>query len=318
MPQELRVEEKRINPQQTLHSARVIPVPQGKTDDASIKKVTRYYTESGPDYQDWSPNYHMHFGYFRWGLNPFRRETMLEEMSRQVLLRLGIDATCAASLLDMGCGLGATARYAPVLLPKAHITGVTLVPWQVQQARCLTNQANLSQQVRIIKADYTKTFFPNEKFDGVYAIESMCYASGLSKKNFVDEVYRLLKPGQKLVVADGFYKHTRPMNRFLKFCADYSCRSWAFETYAGLQAFTEQLVEAGFCDIKIEEKSWHLVPSLVFVPWVAVKFLIKELFIKRSRMTRLRWGHVFAPFLGIFVGLARKRFGYYMITATKQ
>lgn len=317
MSHELSIKAKTVTLRQGQSLAKVIPVPQGRTTDAVIQELTRYYTESGPDYQDWSSNYHMHFGFYRWGLNPLRRERMLEEMSRQVLLRLGIDATDGARLLDMGCGLGATARYAAAVFPTAHITGVTIVPWQVEQARRVTGQANLSKQIRIVKADYTNTFFTTNKFDGIYAIESMCYASGLAKQDFVAEAFRLLKPGQKLVVADGFYKHTRPMNRLLKFCADASCRFWALETYAGLEAYIEQLKQAGFRDIKIEEKSWNLVPSLLFVPWVATKFLFKEILIRRSHMSRVRWGHVYAPFLGIVLGLARKRFGYYLITATK-
>jgi len=51
----------------------------------------RYYTEAGPDYAAWSPNFNMHFGYFRSGLNPFRLEPMLEEMNREIRLRLYLD-----------------------------------------------------------------------------------------------------------------------------------------------------------------------------------------------------------------------------------
>jgi MPBQ/MSBQ methyltransferase len=48
----------------------------------------RYYEEAGPDYAAWSAAFNMHFGFFRWGMNPFRREAMLEEMNRQVFDRL--------------------------------------------------------------------------------------------------------------------------------------------------------------------------------------------------------------------------------------
>jgi hypothetical protein len=37
-----------------------------------------YYENAGPDYGQWSSGFNMHFGYYRFGLNPFRRESMLE------------------------------------------------------------------------------------------------------------------------------------------------------------------------------------------------------------------------------------------------
>jgi len=48
----------------------------------------RDYEEAGRDYATWSPNFNMHFGFFRRGMNPFSREAMLDEMKQEVLHRL--------------------------------------------------------------------------------------------------------------------------------------------------------------------------------------------------------------------------------------
>jgi len=40
--------------------------------------LEQYYREAGPDYAAWSREFNMHFGYYRAGANPLRRETMLE------------------------------------------------------------------------------------------------------------------------------------------------------------------------------------------------------------------------------------------------
>jgi len=40
------------------------------------------YAEAGPDYASWSAAFNMHFGFFRWGMNPFNREAMLEQDER--------------------------------------------------------------------------------------------------------------------------------------------------------------------------------------------------------------------------------------------
>lgn len=68
----------------------------------------------------------MHFGFFRWGLNPLRREPMLNEMNRQVLTRLRLEPAREDLLVDLGCGVGATVRYAAGMYPRKRIVGVTI------------------------------------------------------------------------------------------------------------------------------------------------------------------------------------------------
>jgi hypothetical protein len=53
------------------------------------------------------------------------------------------------------------------------------------------------------------------------------------------------------------------------------------------------------------------------IPWVTARFLVKGLFKTRLRMSRVRWGHIGACLLAPLVGMARTRFGYYLITARK-
>ena len=45
---------------------------------------------------------------------------------------------------------------------------------------------------------------PSASYDGVYALESSCHAHGADKGALLAEAYRLLRPGGRLVVADGF------------------------------------------------------------------------------------------------------------------
>ena len=52
--------------------------------DVDRDRLIAYYENAAPDYGEWSRGFNMHFGFYRRGVNRFRRETMLEEMNRQV------------------------------------------------------------------------------------------------------------------------------------------------------------------------------------------------------------------------------------------
>ena len=50
-----------------------------------------FYNEATEDYEFWSKDFNMHFGYFiPFKTNPFKRDSMLNEMNNQVVKRLGI------------------------------------------------------------------------------------------------------------------------------------------------------------------------------------------------------------------------------------
>ena len=113
--------------------------------------LEQYSSEAGPDYAAWSPGFNMHFGYYRAGANPFRREAMLEQMNAEVLTRLQVDNIAQPKLLDLGCGLGATLRSFARRMPHARLLGLTRVPWQVERAQALNETAGWTQQVRILE-----------------------------------------------------------------------------------------------------------------------------------------------------------------------
>src|SRR5260221_6250301 len=119
----------------------MIPSPSTLTEESVATPVSaarvvpqigleQYYREAGPDYAAWSREFNMHFGYYRGGVNPVRRETMLEQMNAEVLARLKLEGIAEPQLLDLGCGLGATLRSFALRLPQAQLLGSTRVPLQ--------------------------------------------------------------------------------------------------------------------------------------------------------------------------------------------
>ncbi len=170
-----------------------------------------YYTEAGMDYRAWSRAFNMHFGYWRWPQNPFALEAMLEEMSRQVFRRLA--PADGDRLLDLGCGVGAPAR-ALIAGHSVAVTAVTRVPWQIAMAHDLGPGTAPRGTVEWLLADYTATGLPSTFYQGAFSIEASCHAAGVDKELFVRECARLLVPGARLVVADGFMRRSDGMPRW--------------------------------------------------------------------------------------------------------
>ena len=62
-----------------------------KTERNRIEMID-FYNEASEDYEFWSNDFNMHFGYFiPFRTNVLKRDTMLNEMNNQVLKRLSFD-----------------------------------------------------------------------------------------------------------------------------------------------------------------------------------------------------------------------------------
>jgi cyclopropane fatty-acyl-phospholipid synthase-like methyltransferase len=280
--------------------------------------LEQYYSEAGPDYAAWSREFNMHFGYYRAGINPLRRETMLEQMNAEVLARLELKGITEPRLLDLGCGLGATLRSFARRLPRAWLLGITRVPWQVENASRLNHAAGCGERVRIVEGDYEDTMLPTAGYDGVYALESSCHAHGADKGVLLAEAHRLLRPGGRLVVADGFLTRDWFANALQRRIYYKLCECWVIEQLAQLERFRARLEDLGFTDIAIENLQMCVAPSVAHIPWVTLKFLLTDVVFGKARMTRARWNNVLAPVLLPLVSAPLGPMTYCMITATKR
>ena len=284
--------------------------------ECAADSFQRYYEEAGPDYAAWSPQFNMHFGFFRRGMNPVNREAMLEQMNREVLARLQLTGD-RPRILDMGFGLGATLRSIARRLPSARLHGITFVPWQLEQGRLLNQSDPQSKSINLSLGNYEHTAYPSASFDAVYAIESSCYSAGENKSRFIREAHRILRPGGRIVVADGFvgpgkfYGAQHAIYRAL-------CDCWAIDTMGHIEEFTRELERAGFHDIVAEQLQARVTPSVLHVPWVTLKFLLTSVVFGNRKMTRARWNNVLAPILLPLVGYPIGPLAYYLVSATRR
>lgn len=284
----------------------------------NYSSIKEYYNIAGPDYEAWSKNFNMHFGYCKRPTDIFSLEKMLVRMNDEVLDRLQIKKDTPLQMVDLGCGVGTVARHAAKKYPGSHITGVTIVDFQLQKGRELIHKDGLEKNVRLVKDNFEDSNFEDESFDRAYALESACHAGGPSKELMIKEMARILKSGGRFCIADGFLKHDRQLPWLFSKIYKKIIACWALPCFGNIDAFTAALKENGLHHIEVKEISWRIAPSVAYVPFTCIKFFITELWKNKSlRLKKERWNNVYGPLLGMVLGLHRKHFGYYIISGKK-
>jgi len=164
-------------------------------------------------------------------------------------------------VLDAGCGVGGTAMY---LAKNYHCQaeGITLSPVQVRQGETYIRESELEEQVRLSLQDYAATSFPEESFDLVYAIESICHAH--QKADVYREAFRLLKPDGKLVIIDYYNteKGKRPKNRKL---LEWWLHRWAVSELDDVPETIRKLEQTGFGKIQAENLTSNIRKSVQYM-----------------------------------------------------
>jgi ubiquinone/menaquinone biosynthesis C-methylase UbiE len=104
-------------------------------------------------------------------------------------------------VLDVGCGLGGTARYLAERY-KCNVTGIDLTEEYISVGRKLTELVGLSDRVELLHGSALEIPLEDESFDIVWTEHVQMNIA--DKKRFYSEIARVLKPGGRLLFHDIF------------------------------------------------------------------------------------------------------------------
>ncbi len=217
--------------------------------------ISRYYDLSEIHYNfywDLRKSNSLHYGYWDEHTKTFREALM--NINRVLAGMAGI--TPGDRVLDAGCGTGGSAVWLADHL-NCDVTGISLNAKQVSRAKELAAANGVSDKAHFDQQDYLHTTFPDQSFDIIWAIESVCYAN--DKSEFVREAYRLLKKGGRLIIAD-FFKRDNLQGRDAAAVKRWA-NGWAINDYATSEEFSDHLSNACFTNIQVVDASHAIMPS---------------------------------------------------------
>jgi len=222
---------------------------------SQLEQIAEYYDQTQRLYKAFwhrDKSYAIHYGY--WDIKTKNHQEALLNQNRFMADALKIHP--GAKILDAGCGIGGSALWLAKNFD-VHVIGITLSRGQLEEARKLANNHKLQERVEFGAQDYLHTNFAKNSFDIVWGLESVCHAK--RKKEFLTEAYRVLKPGGKIVVADGFLK--RDVKDSEEEIYKDFIDGFVLPNIAKVDDFKKWMKEADFKNVKFWDNTEEAKPS---------------------------------------------------------
>lgn len=172
---------------------------------ATPQEIINYYAFSKWDYRLYNLRFwdlSMHYGLWDETTRTHRQALLNENRIAASVGRV----SSGDSVIDLGCGYGSTAVWLASNIG-CRVLGITLSEEQVHAAQRLARARRVQHLVSFAAMDFHKTDLADGSFDVALAIESLAHSS--SKITVLKESWRILKPGGRIVLADGFFQKSK-------------------------------------------------------------------------------------------------------------
>jgi len=158
------------------------------------KKIAQFWDQISEGWRKvWGQ--HIHHGYYE------NNETLTPHEAQEKLIEKLVELlniTSQSHILDVGCGMGGSSLYLAKKF-QANVTGITLSKKQIAIAEQQAKKLNISTVSFKLEDALSLASFADNTFDIVWSLESC--EQFFDKNLFIQQAYRVLKPGGKLMLA---------------------------------------------------------------------------------------------------------------------
>jgi tRNA (cmo5U34)-methyltransferase len=184
-----------------------------------------------------------------------------------------LDPEAPVRVLELGCGSGNLSLFIAHLFPNARLTLVDLSPEMLAQAKNkLSPHLN---RVTFQQANFLEADLQENAFDWVVSSFALHHLLDIEKPRVYQQIYRCLKPGGILRIADGAAILPKEQGEAFLIPAwtemakaagasDEECQLWMehtrkYDHFASLDEYFQWLREAGFSNMDCYWRKLHLV-----------------------------------------------------------
>jgi len=280
---------------------------------SQISQVKKYYDSTLTDYKLlWtdSKGLAIHFGYYDKGVKNHKQAVL---KTNEVLARL-VAIKPTDFVLDAGCGLGGSAIWLAQNIG-CRVVGITIVPHQVETAQKFVKKYQLENKIDIQNQNYCQTNFDDQSFDVVWALESIVHAQ--NKKDFIDEAFRLLRKGGRIIIAEYTLRDHPPLSiKERKIIAPWF-KGWAMPNLLTANEYKKLLKKTGFKKIRSFDITNKMRPSLARLSRLSkIAMPLAKLLYKLRIFNKERFGNIEGSTYQM-KALAQQLWSYTIVTAKK-
>jgi ubiquinone/menaquinone biosynthesis C-methylase UbiE len=269
--------------------------------------VEDFYERHWPHFVKWwqgDDAHAIHFGMYVKGVHSFVES--LHYMNYYAGKLLGITQDKSWVILDAGCGVGGPSTQLAKLFPKSTFIGITITRNQIPLAQELARREGVTNNTQFLLQNYRHTEFPDNYFDGAFAQESHNYAQ--NKEEMIREMYRVIKPGGRFVILDGFIRD-EPLTSLSRKVLDIWRPARGFPDLISMKDLKTLLEKNGFEDVVVEDLTKTILPSVArstcLGPYFFTASVIKRLLLgKKYRPENDDYFYMGAVVIGDMLGLA--------------
>jgi len=150
------------------------------------------------------------------------------------------------TVLDVGCGGGAAlARIEPKIV-SGHLTGIDYSPVSVEESQKLNAEAVAAGKMDILEASVSDLPFEDGAFTKIITVESYYFWPDINHD--MKEIFRVLKPGGRLLLIAEIYFHEGLKDKDLENVKKYEMRNYSEAQFEAL------FVETGFKEVAIHHE----------------------------------------------------------------